>query len=1256
MKKAKQIISIILVMAVVIGLVPAVSPRAEAATVTVTSWNGLVNALTASGTTTVNLGADIYAESQSGFSTVIIQGSKTLNLNGHNIEYCYKNNKADPEMKDGSAHVLFRVQSGASLVINDSQNKGIITFTAHFAGAKEIKRIPLRHVFVVEGDLVLNGGQIIGGKESGDWTTAFVNTNGSLFTGTIRRQIFGSGVIVCGNGTLTVNGGVIAGRGTKTDYTGTNPIPVLYTTYAAILSGVDATVTINRGTIRGYCGADTINYTTGDVRVYGGTFETYGTDAALIMNPLLKLGNVSRGYFNIKDSSWKKTSGVCLTLNDKFYFDISQKNDLSLFNEGGKLVIDRVLTIKPTSPAVTEDELWAGMTELDPIVLGSNQWKNTTFKYSGTILSSYVELGYEYRYETSVYKDGNLIKRTDLTTLNLSEFATKSGYYTISENLIFLNIFDEEIGRNTHKYTVQVTPPVSIGSIEATVAIPNVNAVPANVTDSTANVSTTATSWFQLSSSGTETAMTSTSRFANGGTYRVYSTFTADSGYILTDSTKVYINGTKATRSSYKPDGSSATYYVDYTVSEPIMHIGPTYVPTPGLDAGKVPPHSNISANFNYQLVSAVWNQGTASFTGTFEAGKTYTAKFTFLANGLTTGEWNSLNVTFSNSDATFTKNTSNGKYYIIVRIPVTPASRYVTITGVNPPLAGNSAADKINHTFSATGITCTVRSAFWVDSQGNEFTGIFEEGKVYTAYFQLQTKSTTSMFPTFTASVNGDMPTEISRHRYYGYVAYEFVAEGVCSVYYELNGGQGGMLTDKVVKGSTYKLAGAGNILAPSGTEFSHWDVNGTACAAGSVITVNSDTVVKAVWKAADYEVLFTADSQAVTGGKMTVDIEAMVEMSDVFMEAYFDNNVTYQWYKNDSPMSGATGISLSFTEEHALSEFCVVVKFGNTALTSKKFWVLSPSESAPLPEGDSVTRVYGNDRYQTAFDVADQLKEDLGIAKFSTVVVTSGTDFADALSGSYLAAVKNAPILLVRANNKTIAAVKDYIKANLAPGGTVYLLGGTKAVPASMESGLDGFTVKRLGGATRYDTNLLILEEAGVGNNHILVCTGLDFADSLSASATKLPILLVKGSLNTKQKELLASSSGTKYVIGGKAAVSEKVENALAAYGTVKRIGGTTRFETSVLVAQEFFSSPSSAVLAYAQDFPDGLSGAPLAIANNAPLILTRPGKQAAAVEYTTANGIKNGYVLGGTKLISDAVVRKVFSMTAEQVIGER
>ena len=302
------------------------------------------------------------------------------------------------------------------------------------------------------------------------------------------------------------------------------------------------------------------------------------------------------------------------------------------------------------------------------------------------------------------------------------------------------------------------------------------------------------------------------------------------------------------------------------------------------------------------------------------------------------------------------------------------------------------------------------------------------------------------------------------------------------------------------------------------------------------------------------------------------------------------------------------------------------------------------------------AVYRVYGSNRYATSFAIADSLKEELGVNQFSSIIIACGDNFADALSGSYLAAVKHAPILLT--NGENTEDLIAYIQKNLGTGGTVYLLGGNVAVPETIEEDLEAakLNVKRLSGKTRYDTNLAILEEAGVGNQEILVCTGTSYADSLSASATGKPILLVGESLTDAQKAFLETTSGKFFVIGGQGAVSSGVALGLQTYGEVERISGATRYETSILVAKQFFSNPTSAVLTYAQNFPDGLCGGPLAYVTGSPMILTATDHSDEAVKYTASMDITQGYVLGGSSLIADSTVRAIFNMEEDHRITVR
>lgn len=296
-----------------------------------------------------------------------------------------------------------------------------------------------------------------------------------------------------------------------------------------------------------------------------------------------------------------------------------------------------------------------------------------------------------------------------------------------------------------------------------------------------------------------------------------------------------------------------------------------------------------------------------------------------------------------------------------------------------------------------------------------------------------------------------------------------------------------------------------------------------------------------------------------------------------------------------------------------------------------------------------ENVVRIAGSNRCDTALLAADKLKKELGVNKFDNIIVATALNFADALPGSYLAAELNAPILLTMEGSD--AKVRDYIENNLKPGGNVYVIGGEGAVPDRLMGYID-FT--RISGTNRYLTNLALLDKVPVqSGDTIMVCTGEGFADSLSASATGNPILLADDGLTADQIDFL---KGIKKkcnfcMIGGTGVVPKSLERAFEEYdkdGIIERAAGTDRYSTSVAVAKHFFGSksPKDAVLAYAMNFPDGLSGGPLAHAIGGPLILTdSTSSNSIARNYITGKGIEGGYVLGGPTLISDDAVNVIF-----------
>ncbi len=363
----------------------------------------------------------------------------------------------------------------------------------------------------------------------------------------------------------------------------------------------------------------------------------------------------------------------------------------------------------------------------------------------------------------------------------------------------------------------------------------------------------------------------------------------------------------------------------------------------------------------------------------------------------------------------------------------------------------------------------------------------------------------------------------------------------------------------------------------------------------------------------------------------------------------------------------NGGSGSMSSVTVDSGESITVGECTFTNEGYTFDSWNTASDGSGTSFDAGDSLTvsnnitlyaqwkddgteavnlRIYGSDRYATALKSADYLKEGLGVDEFGTVVLAYGENYPDALTGNYLAALNNAPVLLTR--DSKASEIIEYINDNLTEGGKVYILGGEGVVPESVMTSLSdlGYDVERLGGSTRYDTNLQILEETGIDGGELLVCSGINYPDALSASSSGRPIMIVGGSLTDDQKAYLEAGNISKiYIVGGTGAVSQSVEDELAEYvSDIERFAGSTRYETSVLTAEGLFESPTGVMLVYSNNFPDGLSGGSAAFIHGMPVLLVNDGNYSLAADYADENSVSSSVTLGGPTLISNETIRSI------------
>lgn len=296
------------------------------------------------------------------------------------------------------------------------------------------------------------------------------------------------------------------------------------------------------------------------------------------------------------------------------------------------------------------------------------------------------------------------------------------------------------------------------------------------------------------------------------------------------------------------------------------------------------------------------------------------------------------------------------------------------------------------------------------------------------------------------------------------------------------------------------------------------------------------------------------------------------------------------------------------------------------------------------------SLKRIYGSDRYETAEKIADELLNITGQASFDSIVIASGENFPDALSGSYLAKCSNAPILLV--SPQTENEIADYIRSYLTASGTVYILGGAEIVKESFSALIaqerPDASVERIYGADRYYTNLEVLDATDVTGGTIIVTTGANFPDALCASSSGYPILLVDDELNTEQLTFLNTLSDPNFVIvGGTGVVNPGVEEILSGFGVTTRLCSSTRYSTSAAFAEwSKGSDVSCAVVAVGDNFPDALVAGPVAYTKGASILLASNSSNIFdANKYLSQYDICDVMIIGGDTLVSDQVAEFVW-----------
>ena len=156
-------------------------------------------------------------------------------------------------------------------------------------------------------------------------------------------------------------------------------------------------------------------------------------------------------------------------------------------------------------------------------------------------------------------------------------------------------------------------------------------------------------------------------------------------------------------------------------------------------------------------------------------------------------------------------------------------------------------------------------------------------------------------------------------------------------------------------------------------------------------------------------------------------------------------------------------------------------------------------------------ITRIMGSNRYDTSAQSARAR------AKTTNLIFAAGTNYADALYATSLAAHQNAPILLV-SNDGINQSTANFIKS-LGNIHNVTIVGGEISVNQSVKSQIEALTrkpVTRLAGVDRYESSVEVAKRVNANPAEVITTSGEVFADALVSSTVaqkiKAPILLVK------------------------------------------------------------------------------------------------------------------------------------------------
>lgn len=390
--------------------------------------------------------------------------------------------------------------------------------------------------------------------------------------------------------------------------------------------------------------------------------------------------------------------------------------------------------------------------------------------------------------------------------------------------------------------------------------------------------------------------------------------------------------------------------------------------------------------------------------------------------------------------------------------------------------------------------------------------------------------------------------------------------------------------------------------------------------------------------------------------GMRLTSDgkklVEAYKELKNINKASIDENSVTIA-----PGFSGEASFEILIKDIKTDKESQIITISGSNELVLRLEGLLSNDSELK----GNIDVLAGDSRFETAIEVSKATFKDAGDAE--SVILVGQDAVVDGLAAAPLAYEKKAPILLAKKDGVTEEVEAEMLRVlgtNLT-GKTIYIIGGESQISKEAEAKLAklGVKVKRLAGASRYETSLKIAEELNSTSKTSFVVGGNGEVDAMSIAAyaaqTKSPIIVTNKDVVSEETTKVLEGKQIE-IIGGTSSVSAEVEAELAKIDMDKkvvRLAGTDRKGTNAKVINRYYGNAKEVFVAKdgygtgVSHLIDALTAAPLAGSKDAPIILATNSvstEQVETAELKLKNVTKITQIGQG---IANTVVEKLYDV---------